>query len=66
VTSPFRRNNDPPLPAIDPTVSFSVVQGSGRLARSAGSNPKTMPVTNVRPNVKASIRASGYALISSG
>ena len=66
VTSPLRRNNDPPPPAIAPTVSFSVVHGSGRLARSAGSRPKTIPVTKVRPSVNARIRRSGCARISSG
>ena len=34
------------MPAIDPIVSFIVVHGSVRLARSAGSRPKTMPVSN--------------------
>ena len=55
-TRPLRRNSDPPVPAIEPTVSFSVVHGSGRLARSAGSSPNTRPVRNVRPSVNARIR----------
>ncbi len=66
VTRPLRRKSEPPAPAIDPTVSFSVVHGSGRLARSAGSRPKTTPVTSVSPNVNARMRASGSGRIRSG
>ena len=65
-TSPLRRKSEPPEPATAPTVSLSVLQVSGRLARSAGSRPNTMPVRSVRPNVKARMRASGDGLTSSG
>ena len=65
-TRPFRRNTEPPAPAIDPMVSFSVLHTSGRLARSAGSRPKTMPVRNVTARVNSRMRASGSGWISSG
>jgi hypothetical protein len=55
----LRKNNEPLAPATAPTVSFSVVQGSGRLARSAGSKPKITPVMLVRTKVNARIRRSG-------
>ena len=61
-TSPLRRNSDWLPPAIEPTVSLSVFHGSGRLARSAGSRPKTMPVTSVTVKAKPRIAQVGRRL----
>ncbi len=65
--NPLRKKSDPlPELAIEPTVSFSAVHKSARLARSAGTNPNTSPVRSVTPSVKSKIRPSGVGEISSG
>ena len=51
---------------MDPTVSFSAVHRSARLARSAGTKPKTRPVRTVMPSVNSKMRASGAGRMSSG
>ena len=66
VTRPLRRNSDPLPPASEPTVSLSVVHGSGRLERSAGTRPNTIPVVSVRTSVKPRMRASGHGAMRSG
>ncbi len=43
-----------------------MVHKSGRLARSAGTSPKIMPVRKVSASVNERIRKSGLALISNG
>ena len=47
-------------------MSFSVDHVSGRLARHAGSSPKTMPVTSESAKAKARTRQSGAVSMSSG
>ena len=51
---------------MEPMASLRVVHKSGRLARRAGNNPKTIPVRQVNSAVNARMRKSGSGLMSRG
>src|SRR5580693_8890590 len=64
-TNPFREPTDV-LPAIDPTSSFRVPASVGRVDCSAGTNPKTIPVSKETAKLKARIRKSGMVEMEAG
>ena len=64
-TSALRNITEVP-PAMDPTWSFNVPANCGRVACSAGTNPKMTPVSMETPNVNNRMRQSGVVEMVSG